>query len=119
MRVEIVAIMIYACKVPVLVAYWISNDSVYHTTRNVKGVDVDFVEPYRANKGGAVKLPRVYDTEGKKTTKTTSQSLYSCKWIVDTDVVYNIGKAHDVAFDYEGKKVESPIRVYKIDGMQW
>lgn len=107
----------YACKVPVLVAYWISNDSVYHTTRNVKGVDVDFVEPYRANKGGAVKLPRVYDTEGKKTTKTTSQSLYSCKWIVDTDVVYNIGKAHDVAFDYEGKKVESPIRVYKIDGM--
>lgn len=107
----------YSCKVPRLVAYWISNDTVYHTTRNVRGVDIDFIEPYRFGKGGSVKMPRVYDSDGKKTTKTTSQSLYGCKWVIDTDVVYNIGKAHDISFDYEGKKVESPIRVYKIDGI--
>lgn len=106
----------YTCKVPVMVAYWISNDTTYHTTRKTKeGVEVDFDEPYRLRKDGSSKTPRVYDTEGKKTTKTTSQSLYGCKWVIESDVIYDIGKVHDVAFDYSNKKIESPIHVYKID----
>jgi hypothetical protein len=104
------------CRVPVMVAFWISNDSTYYTRKKTKdNQDVDIIEPYRKRSDGSSRKPRVYDRDDKKTTVTTKQTIYTCKWVIGTGTVYEFGKAHDSAFDYKDKRVALPIHVYKID----
>jgi hypothetical protein len=106
----------YKCRIPVLVAYWLSNDSKYFTTRKLDdGMEEEFPEPYRKRSNGTSRKPRVFNNDKKLTTKETTQVLYGAKWILGSDVIYDFGRTHDVAFDYSGRKPVTPIQVYKID----
>lgn len=106
----------YKCRVPVLVGFWRSNDYDYRTKRITStDEEMEFPEPYRRYADGKSKRPRIYLNGKKETYRTSKKSLYSAKWVLGTELVYDYGLAHDVGFDYGKKDVEAPIHIYKID----
>ena len=102
-------------NIVVIDMYFISTDRF-----NIKRVKVDDDEMVYM-KGSKAKLGVTVDYDGgKKIEKTVEgidlQSVYKCSWILNTDIVYNWGKAYDIPRDKKNpRECSLPIKIYRCD----
>ncbi len=106
-------------KIPVLVSYWKSVDSDY-VTNHTDGRSYN--EPWKYSKskdGKTAKIypPRMYNTEHRVTSVHKRRVLYSTKWIIGSDIVFDNGKVTDIPFDFHAKDVRLPFVIYRIPGI--
>lgn len=102
-------------NIVVIDMYFISTDRL-----NIKRVKVDDEEMVYM-KGAKAKLGVTVDYDGgKKIEKSIEgvdiQSVYKCSWILNTDIVYNWGKAYDIPRDKKNpRECSLPIKIYRCD----
>lgn len=102
-------------NIVVIDMYFISTDRL-----NIKRVKVDDEEMVYM-KGANAKLGVTVDYDGgKKIEKSIEgvdiQSVYKCSWILNTDIVYNWGKAYDIPRDKKNpRECSLPIKIYRCD----
>jgi len=102
-------------NIVVIDMYFISTDRL-----NIKRVKVDDEEMVYM-KGAKAKLGVTVDYDGgKKIEKSVEgvdiQSVYKCSWILNTDIVYNWGKAYDIPRDKKNpRECSLPIKIYRCD----
>ncbi len=94
-------------RVPVLYAAWITVNQKWDVERQTK-------EGKKVYEG---KFGKFYDgREGsKKTVITNVEVIYHCKWIVNSEIIWNYGIMNDIVRDEKGC-VRLPFHVYKILG---
>ena len=105
-------------RVPVLCSYWKTIDTEYQTTRkNASGETVTVYEPYRKKADGKIILPEVHNSKNRKTESTSLCSMYKAKYVIGSeDLVWDFGKADNIAYNYATKDVEPPLHVIKFPG---
>lgn len=102
-------------NIVVIDMYFFSTDRV-----NIKRVKVDDEEMVYA-KGAKARLGTTVDYDGgKKIEKSVEgidiQSVYKCSWVLNTDIVYNWGKAYDIPRDKKNpRECSLPIKIYRCD----
>ncbi len=96
--------------------YFISTDRM-----KIKRVKVDDEEEMVYSKGANSSLGVTVDyKDGKKVEKAVEaidiQSVYKVTWILNTDIVYNWGKAYDIPRDKKNpRECSLPIKIYRCD----
>lgn len=84
------------------------NDKYYSIRKNQAGNEVIHEEKGK-NYG------KIYDSEKRKTKKTTTKTVHRAKWIIGTDHIFDWGLQFDIP--RQGKKeVELSYHVYKLPG---
>jgi hypothetical protein len=87
-------------------AEWFSLNSKYQTTRkNQYGVEMTYDEKYGT----------VHNSDKRKTSVTKVKVVYTCKWLVGTDVVYDFGLARDIPRP-DKKEAKLSFHFYKMHG---
>lgn len=104
-------------KIPVLFCRWRSFDEEYNTTRiREDGTEINVYEPYRTVENGDVIKPKVYDSEKRKTTVKAMNTVYQCRWIIGSEVVYNYGKMTDIPYDYALNRPTLGLNISRLPG---
>jgi hypothetical protein len=92
-----------AFKIPVFITYWIDMDAEYQEV---------FMDSQGRKRVKPLKFGKKVDTEKKETRIKKERPLYTSKWIVGTDEVFDEGKAYNQTFKDE--KAILPVRVVKL-----
>lgn len=97
-------------KITVMDVEFMSVNSTYYTDKKDKrGADRFFEEEYNV---GLEKSKK----KTKEIVKSQYYTVYSCKWIVGTDIVYDFDTVKDVPFDKEKKRPKLSYHVVKAPG---
>jgi hypothetical protein len=104
-------------KVPVLFCRWRSYDEEYNTVRvREDGSEINVYEPYRTLENGDVLKPKVFDSEKRKTYKKALNTVYQCRWIVGSELVYDYGKMTDIPYNYALNRPTLGLNVSRLPG---
>jgi hypothetical protein len=70
-------------RVPLLISEWVSTDTEYRLVKKTKTGNAYFEQDWG----------KEYNTDKKKTKKTTVNNIYESTWVMGTEWVYNWGKS--------------------------
>lgn len=62
------------------------------------------------------KKPRIYNNETRKTSFDSLQTMYSFRWIIGTDYIWDVHQVTDIPYDYSTGEVQLPYATYKLPG---
>lgn len=92
-------------RICVMDCEWVSLNTEYKVERTTKYGDTRVYEG---------KFGKIVDTDKRKTQKVQYKTIYKCKWIVGTKIVFDFGLQHDIP--RKDNEVKLSYHIYKIPG---
>lgn len=94
-------------RVPILICEWLSNDIYYKEERINKRGQKIYAESDKR---------KIINTDKKKTKTVSVPNVYTCHWIVGTDIVFNDGQQYDIPRVGEKRTPRLSVHAYTLPG---